>query len=331
VSSAQLPLPSGFGPATSAAEVLADVRLDGRIMIVTGGYSGLGLETTRVLAAAGATVIVPGRSPDKATRGLAGIERVEQGQLDLLDPASIDAFARAFLATGRPLHALVHSAGVMATPLRRDARGYESQFSANHLGQFQLTAGLWPVLRRTGDARVVSVSSRAHRIAPVDFEDPNFERRPYDKWKAYGQSKTANALFAVALDARGESQRVRAFSLHPGTIITDLARDLNDADLQAFGVSRQTPQGEVPLGQSAAEGGDYKAVAQGAATAVWCATSPQLEGYGGVYCENVDIAFAVPGDHPAQAPGVRPWAMGRIQAEELWRLSEQLTGMRFNV
>jgi NAD(P)-dependent dehydrogenase (short-subunit alcohol dehydrogenase family) len=328
--SQQAPIHAGFGPNTTAREALNGRDLGGKTVIVTGGYSGLGLETTRVLAAAGATVIVPARTPAKAHRALREMARVEQGTLDLLDPASIDAFARSFLASGRDLHMLIDSAGIMATPLARDARGYESQFACNHLGHFQLAARLWPALRQAGGARVVSVSSRGHRISGVHFEDPNFERRPYDKWKAYGQSKTANALFAVGLDARGAAHGVRAFSVHPGSIVTDLARDLTDDDLRAFGITRDVPQGHIPAGRSASEGGDFKSIEQGAATAVWCATSSQLDGMGGVYCEDVDIATSVPADDPGQA-GVRPWAVDPALAERLWQLSETLTGVPFTV
>src|ERR1019366_4719316 len=142
--------------------------------------------------------------------------------LDLGEPASIDAFATRFLASNRALQLLVNNAGIMATPLVRDARGFESQFATNHLGHFQLTARLWPALRRAHGARVIALSSRGHVRGAVDFDDPNFERKPYDKWIAYGQSKTANALFAIALDARGEAHRVRAFSVHPGAVMTEL-------------------------------------------------------------------------------------------------------------
>ena len=153
--------------------------------------------------------------------------------------------------------------------------------------------------------------------------DPNFQRRPYDKWKAYGQSKSANALFAVGLDARGEGHGIRAFSLHPGSILTDLARDLTEDDLRALGVSKGDAQGHVPAGRSASEGGDFKTLAQGAATAVWCATSPQLVGMGGVYCENVEVSPVTASDQPG--PGVRPWAVDRELAGQLWALSERLT------
>jgi NAD(P)-dependent dehydrogenase (short-subunit alcohol dehydrogenase family) len=329
----QLPLPSGFSPGTTAQEALAGQDLGGLTAIVTGGYSGLGLETTRVLARAGARVIVPVRTPGKAGAALAHIPGVVQARLNLLDPASIDTFARDVQSTEREVHMLVDSAGIMATPLSRDDRGFESQFATNHLGHFQLAARLWPALRRAGEkggpsARVVSVSSRGHRIAPVDFDDPHFLRKPYDKWKAYGQSKTANVLFALGLDARGAKHNVRAFSLHPGSIVTDLVRHLSDEDLLALGGSRAHPKGHVPVGQAAGAGGDFKTIEQGAATAVWCATSPQLLGKGGVYCENVDIARTVANADPSPA-GVRAWAVDDASSERLWRLSESSLALVF--
>jgi NAD(P)-dependent dehydrogenase (short-subunit alcohol dehydrogenase family) len=258
-------------------------------------------------------VIVPARTVDKARAALAGLENVEIDSLDLFEPASIDAFAARFLASGRPLHLLINNAGIMATSLVRDARGYESQFATNHLGHFQLTARLWPALRSARRARVVSLSSRGHARAAVDFEDAHFQRRAYDKWLAYGQSKTANALFALALDARGQAHGVRAFSVHPGPIMTELVRALSEDELRA-GVDRA--QTQSPL----------KNVEQGAATSMWCATSPQLDGMGGVYCEDADIAQAVPADSPAPT-GVRPWAMDADFAERLWTKSEAWTGV----
>ena len=311
----QAPLRSGYGPATTAREVLGDLRLDGVTAVVTGGYVGVGLETTRALAGAGATVIVPGRSPDKARAAVAGIDRAETESLDLFDPASIDAFAARFLASGRPLHVLVNNAGIMAARLLRDSRGFESQLATNHIGHFQLTARLWPALLRAGRARVVSLSSRGHVLSRVDFDDPHFDRRPYDKWIAYGQSKTANALFAIALDARGERHGVRAFSVHPGAVGgTDLMRSMT-AEEQGAAISASNAMS--PL----------KTPEQGAATSVWCATSPQLEGKGGVYCEDVDIAEEVPADFPERR-GVRPWAADPELAERLWAKSEEWTGAR---
>lgn len=231
----QAPIGSGFGPATTASDVIRGCDLTNKVAIVTGGYGGIGLETTRAFLSAGAKVIVPARDPEKATNALRSMPGAVVEALDLMDPGSIDAFAGWFLDSGQALHILVNNAGVMANPLTRDARGYESQFATNHLGHFQLTARLWPALRQAEGARVVSVSSRGHRRAGVDFDDPNFERREYDRWVAYGQSKTANALFAVALDAIAEPHGVRAFSLHPGGVITDLSRYMSAQELRAYG------------------------------------------------------------------------------------------------
>jgi NAD(P)-dependent dehydrogenase (short-subunit alcohol dehydrogenase family) len=239
---------------------------------------------------------------------------VELESLDLIDPTSIDAFAARFLASDRPLHILVNNAGIMATPLVRDARGFESQLATNYLGHFQLTERLWPSLLRANGARVVSLSSRGHLRAPVDFDDPNFDRRRYDKWIAYGQSKTATALFAVALDKRGEAHHVRAFAVHPGAVITELMRSMSPEEIRAA-VDRSR------------EVGMFKTTEQGAATSVWCATSPLLDGMGGVYCEDCDIAEAVPADFPEQR-GVRPWAIDPSLAERLWTMGEAWLGVQ---
>jgi NAD(P)-dependent dehydrogenase (short-subunit alcohol dehydrogenase family) len=317
----QTPLHSGFDSTSTAAQVIDGIDLHGKTAIVTGGYSGIGLETTRVLAQAGATVIVPARAPDKAREALRDIVRTEVSRVDLLNPASIDAFAQQFVTSGRSLDLLINNAGIMAVPLTRDARGYESQFAANHLGHFQLTARLLPALTRTGRARVVTLSSGAHRRAAFDFDDPNFEHHDYDKWIAYAQSKTASVLFTVALDRRGESQGVRAFAVHPGRIETGLQRFITIEELQALGYRNE--DGEIPEEQRAF----YKTVQQGAATTVWCATNPALDAIGGVYCENADIAAAVTANH-ATLDGVLPWAIDQAAAERLWALSETMTGVR---
>lgn len=325
--SQQLTTHSGFRPSTTARETLKGIDLTGKVAIVTGGYSGIGLETTRALSQAGATVVVPARTPEKARQALRNIPRVEQGKLDLLDPASIDAFATEFLASGRRLHILINNAGIMAAPLTRDARGYESQFSANHLGHFQLTVRLWPALSNAQGARIVSLSSRGHQLAGIDFDDPNFLHRVYDRWQAYGQSKTANVLFAVEVDRRGQGSGIRAFSVHPGGILTDLSRHMTDEELRGYGLSREDKPGFVPPGRSVTEGGDLKTLEQGAATSVWCATSPQLAGMGGVYCEDVDVA-PIFQDSSASKLGARPYAIDPEAANRLWILSEELTGVK---
>ena len=314
--SKQAPIHSGYGERTTAREAIGNRDLSGTIAIVTGGHAGIGIETTRALADAGATVIVGARGLDAARAALTGVPRIEIDTLDLFAPASVDAFAARFVASGRPLHMLVNNAGIMATPLVRDARGFESQLATNHIGHFQLTARLWPALRGANGARVVSLSSRGHSRGAVDFDDPHFERRAYDKWKAYGQSKTANVLFALALDARGEAHHVRAFAVHPGAILTALVRSLSDDELQA-------------IRAATAAGTFYKTPEQGAATSVWCAASAQLDGMGGVYCEDVDIAVPVDAESK-QLGGVRPWAIDPSLAERLWTQSEAWTGVPFS-
>lgn len=313
----QAPIGSGFGMRSTAAEVIAGIDLRGREAIVTGGYAGIGLPTALALARAGARVTVPARTLDKAQSALAGAAGIELAALDLLQPAAIDAFAERWLARHTRLDLLICNAAIMACPLERDARGYESQFATNHLGHYQLICRLWPALRAAGRARVVLLSSIGHRITPVNFDDPNFERREYDKWQAYGQAKTANSLCAIGVDQRGRDAGIRAFAVHPGGIMTDLQRSLTREEMMGYGWI--TPDGAVNP--------RFKTVEQGAATSVWAATSPQLDGHGGVYCEDCDIAASVPADDPGMS-GVRPWAIDRDSADRLWHLSAALTGVQ---
>jgi NAD(P)-dependent dehydrogenase (short-subunit alcohol dehydrogenase family) len=323
----QRPLPSGFGAASTAEDVIKGIDLTVKVAIVTGGYSGIGLETVRVLRAAGAEVVVPARDAARARAALADVDGVEVEQMDLIDPASIDAFAATFLDSGRPLHLLINNAGVMAAPLARDARGFESQFAINHLGHFQLTTRLWPALIAAGGARVVVLSSGGHRWSPVVFDDLQFERREYEPFSAYGQSKSANALFAVELDRRAEAEAegVRAFAVHPGTIIeTSLIRHTDPAMIRGHGAVDD--DGRVVRDPAR----QLKSIEQGAATTVWCATSPQLEGRGGVYCENCDISPLVAAEdeaawRSATGPvGVLPYAVDPDAAVRLWEISERL-------
>src|SRR5215217_1752576 len=302
----QHPIGSPFSAASTAADVVRELDLSGQMAIVTGGHSGIGLETVRALAGAGALVLVPARNPDRARAALEDIANIEVDQLDLTDPASIATYGQRVVASGMTLDMLLNSAGIMATPLSRDAEGHESQFATNHLGHFRLTASLWPALTRNGNSRVVSVSSRGHQIAGVDFDDVDFRTRPYDKWAAYGQSKTANALFAMALDERGKASGVRAFSLHPGQVLTALARHLSEEELAGF--DARDDQGELRVDPTRG----IKTVPQAAATSVWAATSPLLSGLGGVYLEDCEIA-AINGAE-AGRKGVAPWASTRLNS-----------------
>ncbi|WP_061935206.1 oxidoreductase [Aureimonas sp. AU22] len=315
----QTPIGSGFGAASTAMEVVAGIDLFGKLAVVTGGASGLGLETTRALVHAGAEVIVPARNPERARAALLGLASTTVELMDLADPQSVAAFAGRVVSAGRPVSILVNSAGIMATPETRDADGHEAQFATNHLGHFRLTLGLWPALVAAKGARVVSVSSRGHQIAGVDFEDIDFRVRPHDKWLAYGQSKTANALLAMALDRRGRGHGIRAFSLHPGQILTDLARHLSAEEIASFDALDEAGRPVVDPARG------MKTVEQGAATSVWCATSPQLNGMGEVYCEDCDVA--VVNEPSTGRKGVSSWACDPESAESLWQVSAARTGL----
>ncbi|MCM3626217.1 SDR family NAD(P)-dependent oxidoreductase [Paenibacillus glycanilyticus] len=312
----QKPLHSGYGPETTAQEIVAGQDLRGKTAIVTGGHGGIGLETTRALAGAGATVIVGARSVERAREILAPLSNVEVIELNLLDPSSVEAFANTFMSSGRALDLLILNAGASFMPEIKEARGFDTHFATNYLGHFQLTLRLWEALKRSGNARVVALSSIGHMTGPIDFDDLHFNKRPYDKNISYGESKTACSLFAVELDRRGQAFGVRAFAVHPGAILSGLVRHLSNEDLAAWGVTRKED------GTYASSGG-FKTVEQGAATSVWCAVSPMLNGMGGVYCENCDIAEIVPADSQLQH-GVRPWAIDPVSAMKLWDISEKL-------
>lgn len=305
---------SGFDAQSTAEEVLRGIDLSGKLAIVTGGYSGIGLETTKALVGAGAHVVVPARRPDAAAAALDGIERTEVDELELADLASVGAFAERFIDSGREIAILINNAGIMACPETRVGPGWEAQFATNHLGHFALVNLLWPAVARDGSARVVALSSIGHRRSPIRWDDLQFEHG-YDKWAAYGQSKTANALFALQLDTLGREAGVRAFSVHPGGIFTPLQRHLSKEEMIAAGWIDD--EGNVTFSS-------FKTPEQGAATSVWAATSPQLDGRGGVYCEDCDIAE--PATDPESRRGVRPYASDPEQAARLWAVSAELTG-----
>lgn len=332
--SPQQPVNSGFGRESTPSEVLSGRDLSGTVAVVTGGYSGLGLETTRALASAGAVVVVPARRPDHARTVLAEVADVPDGdvetaltgaaagqvvidELDLGHLASVESFADRLFATGVALDVVIDNAAIMACPETRVGPGWEAQFATNHLGHFALVNRLWPALAADGGGRVVSVSSTGHKLSAIRWDDPHFETG-YDKWIAYGQAKTANALFAVQLDALGEPQGVRAFAVHPGGIMTELQRHLPKEEM-------------INMGWMDADGNInelFKSPEQGAATSVWAATSPQLDGMGGVYCEDCDVSAPTHVDSPfARYLGVDAHAIDPDEAARLWTLSAELTGV----
>lgn len=307
----QQPIHSGFNATTKAAEVAAGHDLTGKIALVTGGNSGIGFETVKTLAGAGTQVIVGARDAGKADERLAGLKNVSFIPLDLADPISVDTFAKQFLDRFEGLHLLINNAGVFRVPdLRKDKRGYELQFGVNHLGHFQLTGRLWPALKKAAGARVVALSSVGHRHMGLQLDDVNFQKHPFDTMKAYGQSKTANSLFAVHLDSIGQQHGVRAFSVHPGAIETEIFRYMTAQQLEDW---KQNVK-------------NFKTPQQGAATSIWCAASSQLDDKGGVYCEDCDIAELLPNE--SRAPhGVRAYAIDPETAAELWQFSEKATGI----
>lgn len=305
-----------FGFDSTTDEVIAGIDLAGRTAVVTGASGGLGVETARALAAAGARVMIGCRD---VTRGEAAAEEIRSSTgngavrvaaLDLVDDDSVRAFAEQVRSVYDELNILINNAGVMACPLTRTERGWELQFATNHVGHFLLTRSLLPLLEAGAPSRVVCLSSAGHTRGAVDFADLHYNSRPYDKWEAYGQSKTANALFAVALDARHGSAGIRAFAVHPGAIITDLGRHLLEADIVEIGANIE------------ARAGGFKQVPAGAATSVWAATAPELEGKGGLYLE--DCSISAPAGTPGVTTGYLDYALDPELAERLWVATERL-------
>ncbi|GAB3834014.1 SDR family NAD(P)-dependent oxidoreductase [Dactylosporangium cerinum] len=302
-------MPIPFGATSTAAEVLAGVDLSGKRMIVTGASSGLGAETARALAAAGAEVTLAVRDVAAGSRVAAATAgRVLVAPLDLADPGSVAAFVAGWSG---PLHALVNNAGIMAPPLLRTAQGWELQFAVNHLGHFALATGLHAALAAAGPSRVVVVSSVGHVNAGVDFDDVNFDRRPYDPWLAYGQSKTANVLFAVEAARRWAGDGIAVNALNPGRITaTNLGRHVGDLG--------NAPASFDPTSTDVS----WKSIEQGAATSVLLAGSPLVDGVTGRYFEDCQEA----GPHqPGIRRGVAAYALDPAAAARLWQLSTELS------
>ncbi|AQW55216.1 SDR family NAD(P)-dependent oxidoreductase [Streptomyces violaceusniger] len=312
----QQPLGSPFSAVSTAEDVMAGLNLSGTSAVVTGGYSGLGLETTRALSAAGARVIVPARRPEVARAALAEVERCEVISMDLADLDSVRAAAARISDSLARLDLLMAVAGIMATPERRVGPGWESQFTANHFGHHTLACELYPLLAAAGGARVVVNSSAGHALTDIRWHDPHF-RTGYDKWLAYGQAKTANALFAVHLDALGRNDGVRALALHPGKIVTGLQREMT--------LREQIDRGWVDE-HGKVIGADFKTPSQGAATGLWAATSRLLDDRGGLYLEDCEVSRISAHDALMDDGGVRAYAIDPGAAARLWDLSITATG-----
>lgn len=313
---------SKFGMRSTAAEVLDGIDLHGKTAIVTGATSGLGVETARALAAAGAEVFIPARNPEKAAEVVAELREktgsdVRTMALNLSDFDSIRRFSDEFLAIGKPVHILINNAAIMACPLARTPQGYESQFATNHLGHFLFTGRLASALI-AGKARVVSLSSIGHRLSPIHFDDIHFENRAYDKWLAYGQAKTANSLFAVELNRRLAPHGGTANAVHPGGIMTGLQQHLSNEEMTAMGWFDAEGKPN-PL---------FKTIEQGAATSIWAAVGPELEGHGGLYLE--DCNQAKPAVPEISYAGIRPHAIDPDAAAQLWTASETMVGETFS-
>jgi NAD(P)-dependent dehydrogenase (short-subunit alcohol dehydrogenase family) len=324
-----------FGATSTAEDVLAGINLRGKRILVTGVSAGIGVETARALAAHSAQVVGAVRDLTKAEGATVEIRkeataqdgRFELVELDLNDLKSVRACADALLTAGKPFDVVIANAGVMATPFGHTADGFETQLGINHLGHFVLVNRIAPLIRAGG--RLINLSSSGHRFSNVDLQDPNFERTPYDPFAAYGRSKTANILFAVAFDRRHRERGIRAAAVHPGAIQTELSRYMEPSQIQAmFEMIDQmntqlAAEGEPPF--------QFKTIPQGAATSVWTAVVAPADEIGGRYCENCHVGRIVPDDLTINplSEGVRGYALDPHTAEALWKKSEELVGESF--
>ena len=315
---------AAFGAETTADEVLEGKDLTGRLVFITGGASGLGQETARAMAAKGAHVVIAARDPAKLDTAAVAIREgsnggtVETIVCDLASLASIRACAAEARERFDRIDILINNAGVMACPLMHTTDGFEMQFGTNHIGHFLLTNLLVPLVEAGSDKRIVNLSSRGHHIAPVDLEDPNYQQRDYNKWESYGQSKTANILFAVGLEQRLAARGIHATALHPGGIHTNLGRHMSQEDVAWLMKRIEENSGGEPE--------PFKTIPQGAATTCYAATADELADKGGVYLEDCHIAET---DDRNPKGGVRSYALDPAKADRLWALSEELVGEKF--
>jgi NAD(P)-dependent dehydrogenase (short-subunit alcohol dehydrogenase family) len=321
-----------FGATSTTDEVLSGINLYGKRILVTGVSAGIGVQTARSLVARGAEVIGAARDLTKAEAATESVRRdaaandgrFELAELDLADLKSVRACADELMAKGEPFDVVIANAGVMATPFGHTADGFETQFGTNHLGHFVLVNRIATLIRNGG--RLINLSSSGHRFSRVDLEDPGFEHTPYEPFVAYGRSKTANILFAVAFDKRHRERGVRAAAVHPGAIHTELGRhmDLSQFQKQIDVLNEQLAAQGKPLFQ-------LKTIPQGAATSVWAAAVVPADEIGGRYCENCHVGEIVPDDVEISpiSEGVRAYALDPKTAAALWKKSEELVGEKF--
>ena len=320
ISKLQKPIDSGFNSKSNAHEITKDVDLNGKIAIVTGGYSGIGLETTRELVSSGAEVIIPAKRSDVAIKNLEGIVPKENViEMDLSDLNSVKNFTDGYKENFNRLDLLINNAGIMACPETRIGNNWESQIAVNHFGHFLLTKELMDMMAGNDGARFVSLSSSAHSLTGILWDDIHFLDNPYDKWMAYGQSKTASSLIAIEFDRLMKDKGVRGFSVHPGGIITPLQRHLQKDEMVALGWMKEDGS-PTELTKNF-----FKTTSQGASTTLWCATNPSLNNIGGVFCEDCDIAkIKSEVDESMQRYfGVADWAVDIDEASKLWELTEK--------
>lgn len=308
----QAPIHSGFNQTSTASQVIAGLPLAGKTAIITGGHSGLGLECTKALARAKVNVIVAARNVSAAKKSLGGISNVKVMPLDLTDLTNVGHFSDAIVNSRVQVDILICNAGIMACPEERVGKGWESQFATNHIGHYVLTNQIWSTFRP--GARIVCVSSAGHHNSHIRWDDIHFHHHTYDKWVAYGQSKTANALFALQLDEYGKKSDIRAFSLHPGKIRTPLQRHLTMKEMVEAGWIDMEGNVIDPT---------FKTLEQGAATQLWAATSPKLKGLGGLYLEDCEVAN--PAASQGTFVGVCDFAVNLGEARKLWDYTAELT------
>ena len=320
ISKLQKPLDSGFNSKTYADEITKDIDLTGKIAIVTGGYSGIGIETTRALINSGAEVIIPAKRSEVAIKNLEGIVSKENViEMDLSDLNSVKNFTDGYKENFNRLDLLINNAGIMACPETRIGNNWESQIAINHFGHFMLTKELMDMMADNDGARFVSLSSSAHSLTGMLWDDIHFLNSPYDKWMAYGQSKTASSLIAIEFDKLMKDKGVRGFSVHPGGIMTPLQRHLQNEEMVTLGWMKE----DGSLSDLAKN--FFKTTSQGSSTTLWCATSSSLNNIGGVFCEDCDIAkIKSEVDESMQRYfGVADWAVDIDEASKLWELTEK--------